>query len=137
MAKKGDIYLGATVGTVQLMTAFGRKLTIADNEISKSERTASGRLVKDIIATPRKITLTYEAIDGDELAKFIALYETYDELILQIQHTDDPPSTTPEPGSYYDEYTVLMEPTSRERILLRGDGLYGNVSIEFNEVDRP
>jgi len=128
MARKGEIYI-KTVNDLEprLMSAFGRKVTITDTEISKSERTASGKLCKDIIATPRKIVFNFEMIDGDELDYYIeSLYETYDELLLIFYTTDQ----------LYDEYTCLMEPISRERILLLGNGLWGNVSVEFNEVSR-
>jgi hypothetical protein len=134
MAKKGDIFLGATAETVALMSPFGRNLTVGDIELSRSDRTSSGKLRKDIYAQKKKITLDYETIDGDELDKYITLYETWDTLILQIQHTDDPPSTTPEPESYYDEYEVIMEPIDRKRLILRGDGLWEGIKIELNEV---
>lgn len=134
MAKKGDIFLGATAGAVAIMSPFGRKLTISDMELSRSERTASGKLAKDIYAVKKKITLSYETIDGDDLDTFLTLYELYDTLVLQIQHTDDPAGTTPEPEVYYDEYIVMMEPIDRERLLLLDTGLWQGVKIEFNEV---
>jgi|WetSurMetagenome_2_1015567.scaffolds.fasta_scaffold19341_2 hypothetical protein len=131
---KGDIYLGATSGTVQLMSPFGRKLNIEDIELSRSQRASSGKLRRDRYGpTKHKITLTYEAIDGDELEKYLTLYETYDELVLQIYHYPDG-GTTEEPSDNYDEYNVIMEPISRERLSLKGDGLWSNVSIVFNEV---
>jgi hypothetical protein len=130
---KGDIYLGATAGTLQLMSPFGRKLVIEDIELSRSQRTASGKLRKDIYAIKKKITLNYEAIDGDELDKYLTLYETYDELIIRIFY-DTEGTTTEEPSDDYDQYTVFMEPINRERLLLCGNGLWANVSIVFNEV---
>lgn len=126
MAAKGEIHLGTAIDTLEIMTAFGRRLSIEDVEISKSERTASGKLVKDVWAVPRKITLAYEMIDGDELDKFITYYQMHCELVLRIYKG---PTT-------YDDYTVLMEPISKERVLLLGNGLWGNVTIEFNEVNR-
>jgi len=83
MAKKGDIYLGPA-GIEQLVSPFGRKLHIGDIQIAREDRTASGRLVRDITATKKKITLAYETIDGDALAMFLALYDLQEELSILI-----------------------------------------------------
>lgn len=130
--KKGDIYLGPS-GTETLLSAFGRKLSIVDDELSREQRTASGRLVRDIIAVKKKITLSYETIDGDDLTTFLDLYDLQDELSLLIYHTDVP-TTTDDEGNYYDAYTVLMKPIGRERLLLTGEGLWTGVQIELQEV---
>jgi hypothetical protein len=134
MALKGDIFLGATSGTMQLMTAFGRKFTVADIEQSRTERTASGKLRREIISVKKKFKLAYEMIDGSELEKFVDLYELWDELVLWVQHTDDSISTTEEPETNYDEYTVIMEPIEYTRELLLSDGLFSGVVIELSEV---
>lgn len=130
--QKGDIYLGE-LGSEELLSPFGRKLTIADEEIGREQRTASGKLVKDIIATKKKFTLAYETIDGDALEQFLDIYDLNDELSLFIYHTDVP-STTSDESNYYDAYTVLMRPLSRERLLLLENGLWTGVSVELNEV---
>jgi hypothetical protein len=133
MSQKGDIYLGAS-GAETLLSPFGRKLKISDVILGREEQTASGRRVRDIIATKKKITLTYEMIDGDELDMLIGLYEDYDELSLLLYNDTIAGTTTPEAGDDCDSYTVLMQPIERERVLLLGNGLYGNVVIELNEV---
>jgi hypothetical protein len=132
MSQKGDIYLGPS-GTETLLSPFGRKLRISDVILAREERTASGRLVRDIIATKKKFTLSYEMIDGDELDMLIALYEANGEMSLLL-YNDTFPTTTPEQGDDCDSYTVLMQPMERERILLLGNGLFGNVVVELNEV---
>lgn len=131
MAKKGDIYLGLT-GSEEKISAFGRKLLISDNKLSRQERTANGRLVEDIITTKKKITLAYETIDGDALANFLALYELESELSILIFNEDD--VTTTGEGATYDQYDVLMEPIDRERLLLLGEGLWSGVNIVLNEI---
>lgn len=131
MAKKGDIYLGLT-GSEVLISPFGRKLSIMPEEIGRRDRTASGRLVRDIKAIKNKIVLAYETIDGSALETFLDLFEEYEELSLLIYHTDSP--TTDDESQYYDAYTVQMEPIARERLLLTSDGLWTGVSIELNEV---
>lgn len=127
MAANGEIYIKTVEDlSFQLVSAFGRRLTISDTEISKSERTASGKYVKDVVTAPRKITLSYDAIDGSELGKFLSAYESFEEIILRVYTSD----------INYTDYTVLMEPISRERLVLLDDGLWGNVAIEFNEISR-
>jgi len=74
----------------------------------------------------------YEAIDGDALTQFLDLYDLQGELSILIYHTDSP--TTDDESAYYDQYTVLMRPIARERLLVTGEGLWTGVSIEFNEV---
>jgi hypothetical protein len=129
--KKGDIYLGI-LNSESLISPFGRKLSIADEEIGREQRTASGRLVRDITAVKKKIVLAYETIDGDALTAFIDLYFLYSELSILLYHTDVP-GTTDDEGQYYDQYTVLMAPIARERLLLLADGLWTGVQIELRE----
>jgi hypothetical protein len=81
----------------------------------------------------KKIVLAYETIDGSVLEQFLDLYELYSELSLLIYHTNVP-TTTDDEGAYYDQYTILMKPISRERLLLTSDGLWTGVAIELNEV---
>jgi hypothetical protein len=132
MSQKGDTYLGPS-GSETLLSPFGRKLRISDVILAREERTASGRLVRDIIATKKKFTLTYEMIDGDELDVLIGLYEANGEMSLLL-YNDTFPTTTPKAGDDCDAYTVLMQPIERERILLLENGLWGNITVELNVV---
>jgi len=136
MSSKGDIYLGAS-GDLKLLSPYGRKLTISDTEISRSERAVSGKLRKDIIAVKKRITLDYSFIDGDALETLLDIYDLQSELVLRIYTADyETTTTTASPGStiYYDEYTVLMEPIDRTRVLLMADGLWSGVSVVLEEV---
>lgn len=132
-AKKGDIYLGL-LGEEELVSPFGRKLIITDTELNREERTASGRLVRDVIATKKKFSLQYEIITGTALEAFLDLYDLNSELSLLIFTDSNATTTTPEPEAIYDIYTVLMEPISRERLLLLDDGLWSGVNIDLLEV---
>ena len=123
MSSKGDIYLGAS-GDLKLLSPYGRRLTISDTEISRSERAVSGKLRKDIIAVKKRITLDYSFIDGDALETLLDIYDLQSELVLRIYTAE----------SYYDEYTVLMEPIDRTRVLLMADGLWSGVSVVLEEV---
>lgn len=130
--KRGDIYLGVD-GSEAILSPFGRRLVITPEEIGREERTASGRLVKDVTAVKHKITLAYEVIDGLALEQFLDLYDLDQQLSLLVYHTDVP-GTTDDEGGYYDQYFVLMRPIARERLLVTSDGLWQGVNIELNEV---
>lgn len=119
-ATKYDIYLTYGDGTPVLLSIFGRKLTISDTKISRQQRTASGRLVEDVITTKKVFTISYSMISGTDLDLLIALYEGYNELTLQIGLSD--------------VYTVLMDPIERERLLMLDDGLWGGVELKLHEV---
>src|SRR4030042_5246802 len=105
MSTKGDIYLGP-LNSETLLSPFGAKLKISDVLLCREDQTASGRRVRDIIATKKKFTLTYEMIDGDELETLIDLYEENDEMSLLLYNDDPSPgtTTTPEPGDGWAAY---------------------------------
>ena len=133
MPNKGDIYLGA-VGSESLLSAYGRKLSISDEQITREGRTASGRYVKDVITTKKEFNIRYDLIGGNDLASLLTIYGIDDELSLQIYHTSDEGGTTREPGANYDQYYVLMSALSRTRELLASDGLWSGVSVVLKEV---
>lgn len=120
---KQDLYLGLA-GEETLLSAFGRTFTERDEEISRTDRTASGRLVRDIVSVKKRFTLDYESITGTDLATIESIYGIGGELSLMVYRT----------ASTYDRYTVLMEPIERERIITLDDGLYGGVVVELSEV---
>lgn len=119
-----DIYIGADVGSLQLMSALGRKLLINNIILSREDRTASGRLVQDIIATKKEFTLRYSAIDGSDLTIYLDLFDLNSELIIRVYNS----------VSTYNDYTVLMSPLSYQRVLATGDGLWEGVSVSMREV---
>jgi hypothetical protein len=121
----GDIYLGAS-GSEVLLTPFGRKLKIVDSyPIVREGRTASGRQVADYGSTVKKqFVLDFSEIDGDKLDDIIAIQNLMAELSLQIYTT----------ASLHDDYTVVMKPIERQRVLLLSPGLWSGVSITLDEV---
>ena len=127
----GDIYLDGT-----LLTPFGRTYTESDVEISRSDRTASGRLVRDIIATKKRFELSYSYIDGDELKVYEDFYAENLEHTLEIYYRDNAATTTTttDDPDYHATYTVLMQPIDKTRVLLIGEGLWSGVKIVFEEV---
>jgi hypothetical protein len=118
----GDILLGPA-GQEQLLTRFGRKFSEGEIEFAKSERTASARLVKDIIAIKKKFRIEYSEIDGDDLRAVLILYNLQTELSL-IVHYEYVSAT----------YVVRMSPFDRSRVISLGQGLWSNVTIEMEEV---
>lgn len=141
----GDIWIyrvPAIVGTTstttwapELITPFGRKFAEGRIELSRKERTANARLVVDIINTKKRFTLSYSEIDGNDITigaryfiglnSLIELYDTQSTLMLEIEYG----------GTRGTEaYEVIMNPIDMERILLRTDGLWAGVTIEFEEV---
>lgn len=133
MSNKGDIYLGE-YGSEILLSAFGRKLTVTDEQINREGRTASGKLVRDVIATKKTFQLKYDLIGGSELTDLLTLYAIDDELSLQIYHASDEGGTTAGPEINYDQYYVLMDAISRTRELLASDGLWSGVTVTLKEV---
>jgi hypothetical protein len=123
MPANGDIYLGVS-GSEAIMGAYGRKLIVEDVEISRAERAISGKLRKEIITTKKKITLAYETITGTDLTTYLTLYALEGELVIKIYTS----------AVAYDQYTVYMQPISRERLILLGTGLWGGVNIVLDEV---
>jgi hypothetical protein len=118
----GDIYLGVA-GSEYKLTAFGRKFTIRDIELSREDRTASGRLVRDVIATKKEFVLNYETIEDESLETFLDLYELQRELNLIVSYNNSEAS-----------YTVLLAPIERERIKIFAGGLWGGVTITLRQV---
>jgi len=119
----GDLYLGTTTLLLQLLTPFGRTFRTGIIKLFREERTASGRLVRDVYATKKIFTLSYSMIDGDELEIFENLLAEDSELIFRSYTKTG-----------YTDYTVLIDPFEKERLLLLAEGLYGNVEIVLNEV---
>ena len=141
----GDIWISRhpeIVGTTStttwapdLITPFGRVFGEGRIELSRKERTANARLVVDIINTKRRFTLAYSEIDGDDITiegqeyiglnSLIALFDLQGVLVLEIEYGGTRGT---------ESYDVMMNPVDMRRVLLRDDGLWTGVSIEFEEI---
>lgn len=136
MAKAGDIYLGLS-GLQNLITPIGRTLTVSNTELARQERTASGKLVKDIIAVKKKITLDYELISSENLSFFLDLYDLNDELVITLYDAiydgETGTTTTISPDTVM-TLTVLMSPIDYTRVLVTNGGLWSGVKIVLEEV---
>ena len=103
---------------------MGRRLTEQDIEISVETRTASGRLVSDLIAVKKKFTLSYSFVTDDILRQLSSLYNLGGVRTLKIERADES----------IDEYRVKFRPFSRARYLIGNEWYWENISIELEEV---
>lgn len=123
MSQVNDIYLGEASSEV-LLSAFARTFTQGIIELSREERTASGRLVRDVIATKKTFTIAYEEITHTNLEVIATLYDLQDELSLIISYSDYTTST----------FTVLLRPFNKERARAVNMNYWSGVELELNEV---
>lgn len=119
------IWLGAP-GDEQLLPVMGRKLTESEFEIAKEQRTASGKLTKEIIAVKMRFKLDYSFIANEILEQLRQLYllGISKNLKLKIER---------ENGTI-DEYEVVFRPFSRSRYLVYKQWFWEGISIELEEV---
>ncbi len=119
------IWLG-TPGNEQLLPTMGRQFAIEDFEISKEQRTASGRLVKEVIAAKKRFTLEYSFVTNAILKQLKELYQSgiRNNLNLKIEQED---------GSI-EEYEVVFRPFSRSRYLIGDKWYWEGIRIELEEV---
>lgn len=130
MAKKGEIYLGPA-GSEGLLSAFGRSLIITPNEISRSRRMKSGRLVTDYQTTKYQFELPYELIDGNVLDGALALWGLHTTLTLKAYIASDTVYFTGESGA---APLVKLAAIKRRRVLLLGYGLWSDASLVLDEI---
>ena len=123
MPKPNDIYLGAA-GSEILLSDFGRTFSEGFIEFAREDRTASARLVKDIIARKRRFTITYSLVDGSDLEDLEDLYEIDSVLNLIVTYKTGTSVT----------YSVLLKPFERSRVLAVGDTLWAGVTLEMEQV---
>lgn len=123
MSQAGDIYLGQLGQEIKL-TSYGRKLTEKNIEITREERTASGRLVIEVIKVKKAFTINYEIIEGPDLEMILGLYDLRKELSLIIYNQNGTPKS----------YTVWLRPFDRTRLTHLGNGLWEGITLELEEV---
>ena len=119
------IWLGLP-GNEQLLPAMGRKLSVEDFEITNENRTASGKLVRDVTAVKKRFKIDYSFVTNNILTQLRQLYELgiNNNLNLKIEQED----------SSIDEYEVVFRPFSRSRYLIGNKWFWEGISIELEEV---
>lgn len=91
-------------------------------EIARSDRTASGKLVKDIVALKHRFLLEYEALDASDINVFISLYSSGKELSFIYDDCGQ-------------EKTAKVSIVEFPRDLFIYDWQYSeNISIAFEEI---
>lgn len=118
------ILLGPGTQALEELDQFGRKYAANDVLISREDRTASGRLVRDVIATKKEFSLRYKEITGTSLTVYLDLYALNLELTFRVYVTT----------VIFDDFIVLMDPIGRSRLIARADGLWEGVNIILREV---
>jgi hypothetical protein len=130
MAVKGDITLVQSGMPSVVLSPFGRKLIIKPTEISRSGRTASGKLRRQIVAVKHTFELPYSYIDGDALNTLLSLYDLKCEMSLYIYYS--PTSTFLNDNGAVP--TVLLNPIQRERLTMLGVGIWTGSTLTMDEV---
>lgn len=120
---KGRIWLGRT-GSEQLLPEIDRKFSEGDFEITREGRTASGKLVVDVIAVKKKFTINYSTVTNSALETLNSLYYLGGILNLKIEQKD----------GLVKEYSVKFRPFSRSRMLLASEWLWDDITVELEEV---
>lgn len=107
-----------------LMSNMGRQFSEEDIEISKEERTASGRLVADVTAVKKIFTLDYNDVTDDILTALKTVYAIGGALSIKVERED----------GTIDTYSVRMRPFGRKRVLMATQWLWGGISIKLEEI---
>lgn len=119
------IWLGPP-GNEQLLPEMGRRLSEEDFEIKNEQRTASGRLIRDVIAVKKRFKLDYSFATNAILKQLKQIYQAgiNGNLVLKIEQED---------GSI-EQYEVVSRPFSRSRYLVGDKWFWEGISIELEEV---
>jgi len=117
-----DIYLGLA-GSEILLTPIDRKYSESKVPIERAQRTASGRLVKDITAVKIKFNISYATLKDADLIQLSNIYSLETELNLKVTKPQGVVS-----------YTVHMGPFDQSRIKAIHGGLWGDVSFDLEQA---
>ena len=118
-----DLKLGVA-GSEALLSIFARTFSEGYLERAREERTASGRLVKDIIAIKTTWSIKYDYIADADLAVIRVLYNLCAELSFLVTR----------PSAAVDSYTVILKPFTWDRAPGYGMKYWEGVSIDMEEV---
>jgi len=110
----------------QLLPNMGRRLTVEDLEILKEARTASGRLVREIITVKRQFKLDYSFVTNAILEQLRQLYQLgiKNNLSLKIEQEN----------GEIEQYEVVFRPFSRSRYLAGSKWYWEGISVTLEEV---
>lgn len=119
----GRIWLGSR-GSEKLLPSLNRRYYEEDMEIAKTARTASGRLVTDVITVKKVIKIIYGTMKDSDLALLRQIYGFNGPMSLKVERSD----------GGINSYTVKMSPFSRQRLILATRWYWEGVTIQLEEI---
>jgi hypothetical protein len=110
---------------VYTLTGHGRKYSESTAMLAREDRSADGKLRRDLTASKKTFTLAYDALDNEGLSVIEEIYNKYAgaELILEVTH-----------GAVVETYNVLIKAFAKQRLLSVRGGLWEGVTVEFEEI---
>lgn len=120
---EGKIWLG-NVGNEVLLPNMSRTYAETDTEITQEKRTASGKLVIDIIAEKKEFTISYTKVTDDVLQALKNVYSLGNILNLKVEDKE----------GTINAYTVKIRPFGRTRVLMAKEWLWEGISIKLEEI---
>jgi len=111
------------LGGVELPT-MSRSFSESEIEITREDRTASGRLVIDVIAVKKTFTVQYAIVTEEILSVINEVYKLGNPLNFVVERK----------SGELDEYTVRLHPYSRDRLILGDDWFWEGITLELEEV---
>ena len=120
------IWLGG-IGNEELLININRRFSVGDFEPRTIEqRTASGKLVRDIGPVKKRFSLDYRITTDEVLAQLARLYALGRSSSLSLRVEESNGSVS--------QYIVFFRPFARSRHLLAGQWLWENIGVELEEV---
>src|SRR5690606_16043654 len=117
------IWLGRE-GVEEKLLRGGVTLTESEIEITREDRTASGKMVFDIITVKKLFTISYNIIRRKQLEQLERLYNLQEVLSLKIER---------ENGDI-DQYDVRFRPFERSVYKRPKQWLYRDITVELEEI---
>ncbi len=111
------------LGGVELPT-MSRSFSESEFEITREDRTASGRLVIDVIAVKKVFTIQYDIVTDEMLSVINEVYRLGSLLNFVVEREN----------GQIDEYTVRIHPYSRDRLVLGDNWFWEGITLELEEV---
>ncbi len=116
------MFLGIS-GSETLLIPSGRTFTESPIQFKREGRTASAKLVRDVIATKREFSLNYSTTTNEVKEQLETIFDLDATLNFRVERRD---------GSI-DDFAVLMHPVESTRINAHGKWLH-SVSTLLEEV---
>lgn len=111
-------------GAEEKLLRGGVSFSESEIEITREDRTASGKMVYDIVAVKKLFTINYNIVRGDQLEQLERLYNMTGILSILVER---------ENGDV-DQYDVRFKPFSRTNFQRSKEWLYRDITIELEEI---